>query len=38
MEVLRSEEFFDPWSGKMYHKEILDSETSEDECTGVTEI
>jgi len=38
MEVLRSEEFFDPWSGKMYHKEILDSETTEDECTGVTEI
>lgn len=38
MEVLRSEEFFDPWSGKMYHKEILDSETTEDECTNVTEI
>lgn len=38
MEVLRSEEFFDPWSGKMYHKEILDSETTEDECTEVREI
>ena len=38
MEVLRSEEFFDPWSGKMYHKEILDSETTADECTEVREI
>ena len=38
MEVLRSEEFFDPWIGKMYHKEILDSETTEDECTEVREI
>ena len=38
MEILRSQDFFDPWSGKMYHKEILDSETTEDECTNVTEI
>jgi len=38
MEVLRSEEFFDPWIGKMYHKEILDSESTEDECTDVREI
>lgn len=38
MEILRSEDFFDPWSGKMYHKEILDSETTEDECTEVREI
>ena len=38
MEVLRSEEFFDPWIGKMYHKEILDSESTEDECTEVREI
>ena len=38
MEILRSQDFFDPWSGKMYHKEILDSETTEDECTEVREI
>lgn len=38
MEVLRSEDFFDPWIGKMYHKEILDSESTEDECTEVREI
>ena len=38
MEILRSEDFYDPWIGKMYHKEILDSETSEDECTDVREI
>lgn len=38
MEMLRSEDFFDPWIGKMYHKEILDSESTEDECTDVREI
>lgn len=38
MEILRSEDFYDPWIGKMYHKEILDSEVSEDECTDVREI
>lgn len=38
MQILRSEEFFDPWEGKMYHKEILDSESTEDECTDVREI
>lgn len=38
MEILRSQDFFDPWSGKMHHKDNLDSETTEDECTDVREI
>lgn len=38
LEKLRYEDFFDPWSGKIIHSDMVDSETSDDRCTDVREI
>ena len=38
MEVLRSEDYFEPWSGKMTEKNNLDYETTDDECESVERI
>ena len=38
LEILRYEDFFDPWSGKLIHSDIVDSETTDDKCSDVKEI
>lgn len=38
MEVLRSEDWFEPWGGKLVGKENLDYETTDDECESVKRI
>lgn len=38
MEVLRSEDYFEPWGGKMTEKNNLDYETTDDECNSVKKI
>jgi len=38
MEVLRSEDYFEPWGGKMTEKNNLDYETTDDECNSVQQI
>ena len=38
MEVWRSEDYFEPWSGKMTQKNNLDYETTDDGCESVKKI
>ena len=38
MEVLRSEDYFEPWGGKLTSKDNLDYETTDDECESVERI
>lgn len=38
MEVLRSEDYFEPWGGKLTSKDNLDYETTDDGCESVERI